>query len=178
MSGEDYKVAPRSWDEIARTADTLRIGLRLSSVPYFPIMDVLERVLDQMLGHIQLEVGSKADMGIAEGHTCPKGEFIELREDVYEGAWAGNGRARFTAAHELGHLILHSNAPLARARPGEEIASFRRSEPQANQFAAELLMPPRFFTPPDTAHQVAQRHGVSLEAARNRLQYLRNRRKI
>ena len=49
-------------------------------------------------------------------------------------------RARFTIAHELGHYHLHM-----KDAPGKIITSFRRDqskrETQANQFAAELLMP-------------------------------------
>jgi len=97
---------------------------------------------------------------------------------MYEAAWAGDGRARFTAAHELGHLVMHTNIPLARAKPEERIKPFRRSEPQANQFAAELLMPPRFFLLDDDERTVMERHGVSWEAAKNRLEYLRNKEKI
>jgi Zn-dependent peptidase ImmA (M78 family) len=49
-------------------------------------------------------------------------------------------RARFTIAHELGHYHLHMKDV-----PGKIITSFRRDqsprETEANQFAAELLMP-------------------------------------
>ena len=119
MSGYDFKVPPLSWDQIERVTDELRRDLGLTDVPAIPIMDVLERVLDQRLNVVRLEIGSKADMREAEGHTCPNGEFIELREDVYEAAWSGDGRARFTAAHELGHYVLHTDIPLARATQGE-----------------------------------------------------------
>lgn len=45
-------------------------------------------------------------------------------------------RARFDAAHELGHLVLHQNA---RIIDGLDL------EKQANQFAAAFLMPPEQF---------------------------------
>lgn len=56
-------------------------------------------------------------------------------------------RKRFTIAHEIGHFILHSNASL---HVDSEMVHFRDEksskavsieEIQANQFAAELLMP-------------------------------------
>lgn len=178
MSGNDFKVQARSWDDIAQICDVLRHNLGLSDVAHFPIMEVLERVLDHKLNLVRLEVGDQAEMRLAEGHTCPRGEFIELREDVYHAAWVGDGRARFTAAHELGHFVMHTNVPLARAMPEEDVRPFRRSEAQANQFAAELLMPPRFFLPIDDERSVMDRHGTSWEAASNRLDYLRKKDKI
>ncbi|GAB4359779.1 MAG: hypothetical protein Kow00114_12910 [Kiloniellaceae bacterium] len=178
MSGYDFKVPPLSWEQIRAVSDNLRTNLGLASEPYFPIMEVIERVLDQRLGLVRLEVGTYAEMKGAEGHTCPSGDFIELRNDVYVAAWKGEGRARFTAAHELGHLLLHTNVPLARAKQEDNVKPFRRSEPQANRFAAELLMPPRFFAPSDDIGEVAKRHGVSMEAAHHRLSDLKKRGKL
>lgn len=58
-----------------------------------------------------------------------------------------DNRKRFTIAHELGHLHLHSDevhfderAPLAR-RDGLSSKATDPKEIEANQFAAELLMP-------------------------------------
>lgn len=47
-------------------------------------------------------------------------------------------RRRFSAAHELGHLVLHGSA----ATPGSA-----RQEQEADRFAAELLMPARDLEP-------------------------------
>ncbi len=61
-------------------------------------------------------------------------------------------RKRFTIAHEIGHFILHSNASL---HVDPEMVHFRDEnssravsieEIQANQFAAELLMPTENLT--------------------------------
>jgi Zn-dependent peptidase ImmA (M78 family) len=58
------------------------------------------------------------------------------------------GRQRFTIAHELGHLILHKDETLhvdERAPIGfrneESSLATKDVEIEANQFAAELLMP-------------------------------------
>ena len=57
-------------------------------------------------------------------------------------------RQRFTVAHELGHLLLHGyTTPHAdsnfrvRFRDAESSTGSVREEIEANQFAAELLMP-------------------------------------
>lgn len=70
-------------------------------------------------------------------------------------------RARFDAAHELGHLVLHHDA-----EPGNRIV-----ENQAHDFAAEFLAPcdeiadelPRRLAW-DVLHQLKRRWGISLKA--------------
>ena len=170
--GSDFIVPPRRWAEIVSLADNLRRQLGQAAVPRVPVIEIIETVLDQRLGLVRFEVGSREEMGRAEGYTCPKGEFIMLREDVYVGVWAGEGRARFTAAHELGHWAMHTNIPLARAKRGDGTPSFRLAEPQANQFAAEFLMPECFIDALDDENDLIQRFDVSWEAAHNRLRYL------
>ncbi|WP_339820884.1 ImmA/IrrE family metallo-endopeptidase [uncultured Paracoccus sp.] len=170
--GTDFIVPARRWAEIGRIADNLRSQLGQANTPRVPVIEIIERVLDQRLGLVRFEVGSREEMGRAEGYTCPKGEFIMLREDVYEGVWAGEGRARFTTAHELGHWAMHTNMPLARAKHGDGTPKYRLAEPQANQFAAEFLMPECFINAHDEEHDLIERFGVSREAAQNRLRYL------
>jgi Zn-dependent peptidase ImmA (M78 family) len=172
MSGYDFVVPPVSWDKIAEMTDGIRDQFGLGTLAYFPVMDFIERVLDQRMNIVNFEVADKQEMMSAEGYTDPNGEFIILRDDVYHGACAGDGRSRFTAAHELGHLALHTRIPLARAKAEERVPPYRLSEPQANQFAAELLMPRKFMFISDTIELVMTRHGVSHEAASNRLKFL------
>lgn len=52
-------------------------------------------------------------------------------------------RQRFTVAHELGHLILHPGQNVYRDTSylSYENSAERRQETEANQFAANLLMP-------------------------------------
>ncbi|MFV1602323.1 MULTISPECIES: ImmA/IrrE family metallo-endopeptidase [unclassified Phaeobacter] len=168
----DFIVPPRRWAEIGGIADNLRHSLGLLEEPSVPVIEIIEQVLDQRLDLVRFEVGSREEMGSAEGYTCPNGDFIMLREDVYHGACAGEGRARFTCAHELGHWAMHTNIPLARAKSGDGTPSFRLAEPQANQFAAEFLMPACFVSHIDDEDDIMLRFGVSWEAARNRLRYL------
>jgi len=60
-------------------------------------------------------------------------------------------RQRFTIAHELGHLIIHRYSTphadgryLVRFRNAKSARGSVREEIEANQFAAELLMPERY----------------------------------
>lgn len=54
-------------------------------------------------------------------------------------------RKRFSIAHEIGHFVLHTQSVFVdrriRHRDGTSSLGLNREEIQANQFAAELLMP-------------------------------------
>ncbi len=181
--GDDYVVAPMSWQDIEDRAWELRkhFGLDNPEFANFPIVDFVEKILgDGALvgGDLILEVRTKQEMGDVHGFTDPtEGVLhIALREDVYNAAVAGNGQARFTLAHELGHLFLHNGQPFALHRAptkSQNVVAFRRAEPQANQFAAALLMPQALILPTDTAESLVEKFGVSFAAARNRLNYIR-----
>lgn len=100
-----------------------------------------------------------------------------------------DGRHRFTVAHEIGHLVLHRSLldPLSTQTPLFSVeqgpAQDSSMEWQADFFAAALLMPReamleqfgedvRFGKIVEPAH-VASVFGVSLEAARIRLEELK-----
>ena len=103
-------------------------------------------------------------------------------------------RQRFTIAHELGHLLLHPGKPLivdrwvrVNLRNSKSSLATDRQEIEANQFAAELLMPrelvysevQRLFPLPQSFGddeglivELARRFNVSGEAMGIRLQNL------
>lgn len=79
----------------------------------------------------------------AEGRSYVRNgrAILRVREDLVE-----QGRQRYTIAHEIGHVRLkHSGSSCSEAdlrrRDGSD------TEPEANAFAAELLMPTRMFRP-------------------------------
>lgn len=172
---QDFVVPPRSWDNIHSEAEKIRSALRISDLEFVPIVDVVELMLDQQLNFLRLEFGTHEEMDGAEGFCDPKGEFIQLREDVYKAAVRGDGRARFTIAHELGHFVLHNNIPMQRKPHAAKIASYKLGEPQANQFAAEFLMPRKFIKRGATRAGLMAAHGVSETAASNRIDFMRSR---
>lgn len=176
MTGVDFIVPAQSWDSIEANASKLRSSLGLSDRAYLPVIEVMELVLDQQLGLVSFQVGERGEMDGAEGLTCPDGGFIMLRQDVYEGACEGQGRPRFTAAHELGHWALHTNIRMQRSLRGDGTPPYRLAEPQANHFASAILMPRVFVDlSRDSEDDLISRFGVSREAAGNRLRYLRKK---
>jgi len=99
-------------------------------------------------------------------------------------------RQRFTIAHELGHLLLHADKDLhiderfpIGLRSGISGKAIDDHEIEANQFAAELLMPKEFierdiepFIGADTVlviQKLAHKYKVSTEAMSIRLSALR-----
>lgn len=175
MSGGDFRVPPMKWNDIGLRADALRAHLGFTETPLFPVVDVLEKVLPALFPTFQFMVGDDGEMEGAEGYTDPGGTFVMLHEKVYTDALYGDGRARFTAAHELGHWMLHTNVPLMRIDPNASVEPYMRAEPQANQFAAELLMPRRMISSINIEFDLMTHFGVSYAAASHRLNFLRRR---
>ena len=100
-------------------------------------------------------------------------------------------RQRFTIAHEIGHLVLHQSEDLHVDSQLRSAANFRDEvsslgvddgEIEANQFAAELLMPEEFIlkdlkavnaAEPDAAiEELAHRYKVSIQSMTIRLSKL------
>lgn len=77
-----------------------------------------------------------------EGETFPSLNTIKIREDVYEKATQGDGRARFTILHEVGHLLMHDNDRVALCRKSDNVPlkTYEDPEWQADAFAGELLI--------------------------------------
>lgn len=168
MSDIQYVVASRGRAEIRAAAALVRkLSMeRLGPLgPRFPIIEVIERVLPQLDPEFHFEVWDSDEMGEDHGLTIPGHRMIVLRSDVYDGACDGKGRDRLTAAHELGHYLLHHDAGLHRRMSGTKLAAYRDPEWQAKCFSGELLVDPGEVRVAMTVSDVAAHFGVSEEAA-------------
>lgn len=128
-----------------------------------------------------------------EGHTSLDEDgavIVGLRQDVFDRATEGAGRDRFTAAHELGHALLH--AELLAENPSSmmfrdwasttmaqgALKAYESPEWQANVWASAYLMPLKALVaylvrqrPEEfSVAQMAQHFGVSVSAAQIRLE--------
>jgi Zn-dependent peptidase ImmA (M78 family)/transcriptional regulator with XRE-family HTH domain len=137
-------VPAMSTDAIRKFADKVRSAFVGDDRIEFPIMNVIEFKLGMLLEGYYLDVREAELMGEDEGRVVVtgKGFALALREDIYEGAWAKNGRDRFTACHELGHLLMHRSVTMPRMREDTD-KIFVDAEWQADTFAGTLLMSPR-----------------------------------
>ena len=114
----------------------------LQKILYFPVVEFLENMLPELVEDFNFEILEFSEMGDKEGETIPSCNSINIREDVYEKAVNGDGRARFTILHEIGHLLLHDNDRVALCRTSDRssVRTFENPEWQADVFAGELLM--------------------------------------
>ena len=103
-----------------------------------------------------------------------KGELL-IREDVYlaltDPTSYGHGRARFTLAHEIGHLILHEGVTLNRQVKVKNHKIYEDSEWQADTFSAELLMPSHMCRGL-SLEEIQTKFVVSYSAAKNKFETL------
>lgn len=159
------RVKPRSRRKIEQTAESLvqeifgdDVG-EMSSVP----IDLLflggeeHRKLCAALGtSINFKsLGKSVPFDASTSQGVDGGLEIGIRRDVWRLIEKGDGRARFTLAHELGHAALHKDEVFnggvvyrdgtsmasERLRPGMKI--YESPEWQANTFASAFLMPTR-----------------------------------
>lgn len=103
------------------------------------------------------------------------GAFDRSAKEIYLNSTDPQSRKLFTLAHELGHYFLHSSVEsdvLFRERTDHK----EKKEKEADQFAAELLMPEssiRAYWPiAESIQQLADIFSVSYLAMKTRLQYL------
>jgi Zn-dependent peptidase ImmA (M78 family) len=84
----------------------------------------------------------------ADGRLVRLGDrgVIRVRSDIPE-----PGRRRFVIAHELGHLLLGHGSDILKLCDEQDLLDWAKGqrpyENEANEFAAELLMPETFFRP-------------------------------
>lgn len=158
-----HLVPARSTASIWDAADTVRSIFMKDDDTAFPVMDVLEFRLQTFLPGFYIEVVSRDELDGDEANAVPAENTILFADDVYKDAWRGIGRARFTAAHELGHLLLHAKVLMPRS--SENFPIFRDAEWQADSFAGSLLMSRKHASKFNHPHEMAVACGVTLNAA-------------
>jgi hypothetical protein len=129
--------------------------------------------LRDVVSALNLEVVQTAgEPFLCEAALEPVGDGHQI---VLRGA-TSEQRRRFTIAHEIGHFVLHPHR-LAPQRGGPGNAAWQRQEREADQFAAELLMPENMVREAVVLHgpdavRLADRFGVSRAAMQARLRWL------
>jgi transcriptional regulator with XRE-family HTH domain len=134
-------VRPRSDLEIHNIAERVR-GLFCPDTQFkCPIVHVLEFELHKVAPDFHIAIATLEELGTIEATTEHVNRLIWFREDVYEKLVSDNEHARFTACHELGHVILHppeKGKLYVKHRPKDGRQT--NSERQANKFAGAFLM--------------------------------------
>ena len=173
MSGSSVRVEPRSRKDIRAVASAFRAFFGLKN-PKLPIMSLLENELPKVHEKFYLGVAEKGELKKCHGLTVPNKGVIYLREDIYDGAMNGVGRDRFTACHELGHLLLHQDVSFAKQASSAPLKRYEDSEWQANCFAGELLICSKHVNKCTSCSEIQEVFGVSKEAAETMISVYRH----
>jgi len=160
-------VKPMSHHDIERTTEALRSAFRLDT-KNIQMVNLMELVLPEVLPDFEFCVLPDAEMGGMAGVTAVGGEqMIILAESTYVALCQGDQEARHVAAHELGHLVLHSaQTPMLAKRTRDD----HRVDPewQADRFADLWLVPTEGVRKCRSAKHVAAKYNVSDELAERR----------
>lgn len=165
------KVKRLSVQEIREAANGFRSLLGLDE----PAIDVINLLDSMQYAGVGYDVWERSEMGDDEARCLPDEYTILIREDVFDAASEGKPRARFTMAHEFGHLLMHSGVSPQLARTKSPIHHWEYdSEWQADTFAAELLMPAdQVVARCKTIQDIQNIFNVSWKAASIRFQELK-----
>lgn len=158
-------VSPTSRATLTQAAERVRSAFIPQHRIDFPVMQVVEFGLLEIIPDFYLDICDRDVMGSDEGRVIAGSSSIMLRSDVYEAACKGNGRARFTVCHELGHFLMHRQVVMAR-RPNAASPIYCDAEWQADEFAERLLLSPRHAKSLKDASKAASECVMSWDAAR------------
>ncbi len=161
-----YGAKPISRYEIKKITAFFRKILKLDGVQCVPIIEILELVLPQIFPDFEYEIRPNEEMRGLCGVTYPEQSRIEINEKIYEKAIKGDGHARYSIAHEIGHFILHNDVKvkLCRIHPETQLKPYEDPEWQADVFAGELLAPSDLVKDMDV-DEIIRLCGVSRRAA-------------
>ncbi|ODB41092.1 hypothetical protein BB427_11410 [Pseudoalteromonas sp. BMB] len=172
-----YKTTPRNKKQIRKAVESLFSSFEIDTSKAVDVVDFIDIYLPSKLTSFSYELKSDKAMGEYLGLYDPEEKKIYLRASIYDGACDENnpksGFCRFTIAHEIGHLLLHfEGVKLGKGITGEH-AAYEDTEWQADQFAAELLMPFNEVKKLKSAKEIVKKFNVSLPAANTRLEKIK-----
>lgn len=137
-------VASMSSAQISKFAEEIRKAFGLKPASTIKMAEFLELGLQRVLPDCVIEVAEDESMPGVDGVTLIGSPVIIFRDTIYEDLRREEPEARFTAAHEVGHALMHSKAPMGYAFRSDYV---EQTDPewQADQFAAAFLMPEAAF---------------------------------
>lgn len=122
-------------DEIEEIARQCRQRWKLGTAPIPDVIQVMENAgiicTRATLGHVKMD-------GVSHVSAMDGRPYVLIAADK-----ANAIRNRFDAAHELGHIVLHSRIPASQYTKKE---LYDQLETQAHRFASAFLLPPESFT--------------------------------
>jgi hypothetical protein len=179
---DDSLVPKLSYSQIRLTAWKLRKEAGVWNEDNFNLVPILENFFRKKISGYELYVEPTDSMGTIEAYVCLAPDpCLFVSQNIYELGWKNVPRARFTLAHEGGHLFLHrqylsviseEHAARKQDTKGQRHRLIRPSvsmEAQANYFAAEFLWPEHIVRRYRSPTEMSRCCGASLEAAQFRM---------
>ena len=155
-------------DEIAQRVRVLRGEIDLQNQMRPDMMTVIER-LTTSFRHFAYQQVPDSEMPHAEAQWDARKGLLRIRESVVGAMQRGEPRARMTIANEIGHFAMqHSGArsrSATQATTGRLLLEAKKEESEARRFAAMFLAPSDLLSAIDTVEEIADRFGLSVEAA-------------
>jgi hypothetical protein len=188
----DYRVKGRSNSECRELAKKLRSFYSANHTRVDVIACLRSRFIwtERGIQELNFQVRPDVEMGADDAVTSyGKGIVtIAVKQSVYDNAFVGDGRARHTLAHELGHGVMHSGVQVQMSRRAgaagnlipKWLKPFESAEHQAKVFAAAFLIDDTIASTLEGPEEIAIQFGVSLDSARiyfNEIIESRNREK-
>ena len=155
-------------EEIEQRVKVLRAELGLQNQSRPDLITAIEK-LTARFRHFSYQQLPDAEMPDAEAQWDARKGVLRIRESVIAAMQRGEPRARMTIANEIGHFAMRH--PGVRSRSATQATAGRlgleakKEESEARRFAAMFLAPSDLLSAIDTVEEIADRFGLSFEAA-------------
>jgi hypothetical protein len=151
--------------EIADFSRLLRIVLGIHNRYGTNLLEVFA-LLQKLFPKLRLRIVANDLLQGGEARAYPPSWIIKIRQSVLDGLLRGEAGARWTLAHELGHVLLqHPGKPFRNRNAANDAI-----EREAHTFAAEFLAPSEYVKKQQSAEKIQLTCRISFEAAQRRIE--------
>lgn len=138
-----YKVAAQRRTQLRAIGNDVREFLKhigcYKGKYYIDVIHLLENTLPK--AGYKYHIVDDAEFSDTAAFTIPEKRLIVLRNSIYEGLFSNDPFSRYTVIHEFAHIILDHSITLHRNAVLGQHEWYEDSEWQANNLAAEIMMP-------------------------------------
>jgi Zn-dependent peptidase ImmA (M78 family) len=172
---DDYRVKGRSNLEIRQLAKKTREFFGIAGEHRVDVLACLaSKSIWTVSGkrRLNFQVRPDVEMGTADGMTSHDKDVVTIavKQSVHDNALVGDGRARNTLAHELGHAVIHNGVEMPRRALGnitpKWLKPFESAEHQVRVFAPAFLINDLIAETLSSADEISIEFGISYESAK------------
>lgn len=173
----DAIVPQRTVEEIDRKAEETGVLLEMQDEVPRNLLALVRDGFGLLDINFRYEICANDQMPDRDGQTIWNPVGIRVPQRIHDQLEYHGHRARFTVAHELGHIMLHPGEEFSR-HAAEKIRrsnypAGRSAEWQANVFAAAFLMPRAICVRATSPVELSKLATTSVDAAERRMRDLR-----